>query len=95
MLKAGLDGIKRNLMPHEPVEENVYEFDDAKLRELNIDVLPYSLWQALKELKEDEVIKKALGKHCYEKYIEAKTAEWDDYRIHVTDWEINRYLDIT
>lgn len=93
MLKAGLDGIKRNLVPPAPVEEDVYHFDDAKLAQLKIDTLPYSLWQALKELKESSVIQEALGPHLYEKYVEAKTREWDEYRLHVTDWEISKYLE--
>ena len=94
MLKAGLDGIKKNLMPPAPVEEDVYHFDDTKLKERNIDTLPYSLWQALKELKEDAIIQETLGKHLYEKYVEAKTREWDEYRLHVTDWELDKYLEI-
>ncbi len=94
MLKAGLEGIKKNLMPPKPVEEDVYHFDDAKLAELNIDTLPYSLWQAIKELKKDELIQQALGEHIYKKYVEAKTQEWDEYRLHVSDWEIDKYLEI-
>ncbi len=93
MLKAGLDGIKRKLKPPKPVEENVYDFDDAKLRRLNIDVLPHSLWEAIKELKKDKVIQEALGPKLFERYVEAKTKEWDDFRTHVTDWEIERYLE--
>ncbi|MBS3122347.1 type I glutamate--ammonia ligase [Candidatus Woesearchaeota archaeon] len=92
MLKAGLEGIKKNMLPPASVEENVYHFDDSKLKELNIDTLPYSLQQALKELKNDEVVKDALGKYTYEKYVEAKLEEWDEFRIYVTDWEIERYL---
>ncbi len=95
MLKAGLDGIKRNLKPRAPVEENVYGFNNGKLKELNIDVLPHSLWGAIKELKKDKVIQEALGKQTYESYVTAKTKEWDDFRIHVTDWEVKRYLETT
>jgi glutamine synthetase len=94
MLKAGLNGIKKGLSPPEPVEENVYGFDDSKLKELNIDTLPYSLWQAIKELKKDSVIREALGEHTFKKYIEAKTKEWDEFRVQVTEWEVEKYLGI-
>jgi glutamine synthetase len=92
MLKTGLDGIRRGMEPPEPVEENLYDFDDRKLDELKIDTLPHSLWQALKALKSDEVVQEALGKHTYEKYLDAKRKEWDSYRMQVTPWEIENYL---
>ncbi len=93
LLKAGIDGIKKGMKPPEPVEEDLYNFDDRKLAERKIGTLPHSLWQALKELKKDKVIQEALGEHTYEKYIEAKTDEWDSYRLQVTQWEIDRYLE--
>lgn len=93
MLKAGLDGIKNKTEAPEPIEHDVYGFDERKLAEFKIDQLPYSLWQALKELKKDKVIQEALGEHTYNKYIEAKTKEWDDYRIHVSQWELDKYLE--
>lgn len=95
MLKAGLDGIKRKLAPPKPVEENVYDFDDTRLSELGIDTLPYSLWEAIKYLKNDKVVQQALGQKIFERYVEAKTSEWDEFRTHVTEWEVNRYLETT
>ncbi|MBC8527755.1 MAG: glutamine synthetase [Candidatus Cloacimonetes bacterium] len=94
MLKAGLDGIKKNLSPPKPVEEDVFNFSDAKLEELKIDTLPGSLLEALEELKEDTIVKNALGKHTYENYIDAKKKEWDEFRLQVTKWELDRYLEI-
>jgi len=93
MLSAGLSGIEQNLTAAEPVEEDIYDFDDHKLEQLKIDKLPHSLWQALKELKKNDIIKQALGQHTFERYLEAKIAEWDDYRIQVTQWELDRYLE--
>ncbi len=94
MLKAGLEGIKRNLTPPEPVEEDIYNFDDAKLGSLNIATLPGSLNEALNELKNDELIQQALGEHTYENYIKAKTKEWNEYNLQVTQWELDKYLEI-
>jgi len=93
MLWAGLDGIERELEPPPPVEENVYHFDDAKLRELDIATLPSTLKEAIDELEKDEVLRQALGEHAYHAFVRAKKAEWDEYRIQVTDWELDRYLE--
>ncbi len=94
MLKAGLDGIKRRLPLPEPVEENLYHFDEAELRRRNITTLPATLGEALDELKKDSVVQEALGEHVFERFIEAKTQEWDDYRKFVSQWELDRYLEI-
>lgn len=93
MLKAGLDGVRNDLTPPEPVEEDVYHFTEKELKEKGIGNLPYSLMDAIKDLKSDEVIKEALGSHLFEKYVEAKTREWDEFRINVTEWERERYLE--
>ncbi|MBI3894786.1 MAG: glutamine synthetase [Acidobacteria bacterium] len=94
MLKTGLDGIKRKLPAPPPVEEDVYHFDDAKLAKLKIDTLPDSLDSALKELKGDKVVQEALGEHTFRSFIEAKTKEWDEYRLQVSNWELEKYLQI-
>ncbi len=95
MLKAGLDGIKRKLVPPKPVEENVYDFDDSKLEGMNISVLPHSLYEAIKELKKDRLVQEALGEKLFERYVEAKIKEWDEFRTTVTEWEVERYLETT
>jgi glutamine synthetase len=93
MLKAGLEGIKNNLTPPEPIEEDVFGFDDNELLKRRIELLPGSLNQALQELKKDQVVQDALGKHAYEKYLTGKSLEWADYRLHVSQWELNKYYD--
>ncbi|MDD5112113.1 MAG: type I glutamate--ammonia ligase [Candidatus Altiarchaeota archaeon] len=94
MLHAGLDGVRRKLKPPAPVEEDVYEFDDRKLKEKYIKTLPASLGEALEEMRKSEFVKKSLGDHTYGKFLEAKKQEYDEYRIAVTDWEIKRYLEV-
>ena len=93
MLKAGLDGIKNNLTPPEPVEEDIYQLDDESLVQKNIDTLPTSLWEALDELKKDGLLQETLGEHLFERYIDVKTKEWDEFKKQVTTWEIETYLD--
>ena len=93
MLKAGLEGIKNNLKAPAPLEEDLFLYSEEKLNELKIDTIPHSLWETLQELKKDKVIKSALGNHTYEKYIEAKNKEWNEYSIQVSKWEIDKYLE--
>jgi len=95
MLKAGLDGIKNEMEVPKPVEEDVYEFDEAKLETHKIDTLPASLGEAILELKKDKVIQEALGGHTYPIYIAAKKAEYDEYRLQVTSWELEKYFEST
>ena len=93
MLAAGLDGIDRKLEPPEPVEENLYHLDEAKLASRKIRQLPGTLSEALEELAADEVIRDALGEHVFERFVEAKREEWDEYRMQVSGWETGRYLE--
>lgn len=94
MLKAGLDGIKNDLQPPEPVEEDIYSLDDESRATKNIDILPGSLGQALYELKKDKLLRDVLGEHLFERYIDVKTKEWDEFKQQVTPWEIDTYLDM-
>jgi glutamine synthetase len=93
MLAAGLDGVDRKMSPPEPVEENLYHFDAAKLESRKIKQLPGTLREALDELRNDEVIADALGEHVFERFVEAKSEEWDEYRMQVSAWELDRYLE--
>jgi len=92
MLAAGLDGIQKKMKPHKPVEENVYHFDNSKLKELKIDTLPSSLAEALDCLSADEVIKDSLGPVIFESYMNAKRKEVEGFRLEVTPWESEHYL---
>ncbi len=93
MLAAGLDGIEKEMEAPKPVEEDVYKFSLQKLDELGIRRLPGTLEEALDEMERDEVIRTALGEPVFEAFLRAKRAEWEEYRIQVTDWEIHRYLE--
>ncbi|HID89513.1 MAG TPA: glutamine synthetase [Anaerolineae bacterium] len=93
MLAAGLDGIERQLEPPPPVNEDVYHFDEDDLRERAIGTLPATLAEALDELERDEVIQEALGPAITETMLRARRTEWDEYRIQVTPWELERYLE--
>src|SRR3989344_5170086 len=95
LLKTGLEGIKKGLKAPEPVEENLFEFDDAKLAKHYITKLPSSLKEAIDEIEKGRIVRDIFGDYTWSRYLEAKKAEWDDFRIHVTDWEMAKYLEIT
>ncbi len=92
MLKAGLQGIKENLEPPEPVNRNVYEMTDAERRELGISSLPGTLEEAIDELEKDEVVQAALGQHIFQYFVNAKRIESEVYRTQVHQWELDQYL---
>jgi len=94
MLAAGLDGIENKLQAPAPVEENIFEFTDETAAARGITTVAKSLMEAFDELQKDSVISNALGSFCVEKLTEAKRAEWDSYRMSVTQWELDRYLEV-
>jgi glutamine synthetase len=93
MLKTGLEGIKKGLKAPKPVEGDVYKFDAKKLKDEKIEMLPFSIKRAIEELNNDSVIKEALGPHTFKNFFEAKTKEFDDYRMQITPWELDKYLE--
>ncbi|MEM7819286.1 MAG: type I glutamate--ammonia ligase [Candidatus Aenigmatarchaeota archaeon] len=92
MLAAGIDGIENEYHPGPPIASNVYHMDESEKRIFGVEKLPADLNEALTYLKNDEVIKEALGKHIVSKFIEAKEKEWNEYISQIHDWEIKRYL---
>jgi len=92
VLMAGLDGIKNNLEPPEPVDCNIYEMTAEERKVYGIESLPGSLQEAIAELEKDEVIKTALGPHVFKRFVEAKKLEWEEYSSRVHQWEVDRYL---
>jgi len=94
MLAAGLAGIEEGLEPPPPVEENVYHMPDEERKKRGIGHLPGSLLEAIELTEKSKLVRKALGDHVFNAFIENKKIEWDRYRIYVTDYELERYLPI-
>ncbi len=94
MLAAGLAGIKEGLEAPPPVEENVYHMTEAERRKRGIGELPGSLLEAIQLTEKSQLVREALGEHVFKAFIENKKVEWDRYRVHVTDYELERYLPI-
>jgi glutamine synthetase len=92
MLAAGLDGIKNDLPVPEATEEDLYHLDDKAMAELS--AMPGSLGDAISEFKKDPLYETVMGEHLFSQYVEAKTQEWDEYRLTVSKWELERYLSV-
>jgi len=92
MLRAGLDGVERELDPGPPVNKNIYKMSHRERRHLRIDELPGNLSEALDELQKSDLMRDTLGPHIFEHFLAAKRAEWDSYIRHVSPWEVERYL---
>ncbi|MEM5844142.1 MAG: type I glutamate--ammonia ligase [Candidatus Aenigmatarchaeota archaeon] len=92
MLEAGLYGIEKKLEPPQPVEEDVYHFDDSKLKKFYIETLPQSLGEAMELTRKSKIVEKALGRFVKEKVYEILKAQWDSYRKQVHPWELEKYL---
>ena len=91
MLAAGLDGVRRRLALREAAEEDLFHVDP---RARGLATLPPSLGTALDALREDEIVQQALGPYVYERFLDAKQQEWEEYRTYVSQWEVARYLPI-
>lgn len=91
-LKAGLEGIKKKIEPPAPINRNIYHMSDSERQKDHIPCLPGSLLEALEALKNDDIIRDALGEHSYERYMEAKLIEWNEYKMQVSKWELDKYL---
>ena len=91
-LAAGLDGIRRGLTPPEGIEANLFEMDEDEREALGVKNLPSNLKEAVRAMKADPLIRETLGEHIYSCYVQHKTAEWNEYKIRVTAWELDRYL---
>ena len=77
-----------------PVERNVYEMAETERVELGIEQLPGDLADAVAEAEKSELLRKTLGDHVFEKFIENKKIEWRNYRAQVTEFELDRYLPV-
>jgi len=92
MLGAGLSGIKDKLELGKPTEEDIYTMSIERKKKLNIEILPDSLYTAIIATEKSKMVKNLFGDEFFTKYIRNKKAEWEDYSIRVTDYEIEKYL---
>jgi glutamine synthetase len=94
LLHAGLEGIEKGYELPEPMERNLYDLSKDELEKMGIQSLPADLGEAIKEAENSELLQKALGEHTYTRLLEVKRAEFEDYRVQVTPYELQKYLPI-
>jgi glutamine synthetase len=94
LLQAGLEGIEKGYELPEPMEKNLYHLSPDERRKQGIEQLPETLGEAIELTAESELVLRTLGEHMFNRYVEIKRQEWEDYRVQVTPWEIDRYMSI-
>ncbi len=93
ILQSAIDGVKNRKEPVLPVEHNIYDMTDKERKRNKIDTLPGSLLEALQCMEKNDVVKSALGEHIFHEFLTSKYKEWDDFRIFVSQWELDKYLE--
>jgi glutamine synthetase len=94
LLHAGLEGIEKGYELPEPMERNLYDLSADELKKLGIETLPADLGEAIREAEGSELLEKALGEHVYGRLLELKRAEFEEYRLQVSPYEIRKFLPI-
>ena len=94
MLAAGLKGMEAGYTLPDPIEEDIFEMNTAEREANGIGSLPGSLGEAIAVTEQSSVVREALGDHIFEKFIANKKIEWDRYRTHVSNYEIDTYLPV-
>ena len=94
LLHAGLEGIEKGYELPEPMERNLYDLSVDERRKLGIETLPVDLGEAIREAEGSELLQKALGEHVFTRLLEVKRAEFEEYRLQVTPYEIEKFLPI-
>jgi glutamine synthetase len=94
LLHAGLEGIEHGYELPDPMETNLYHLSAEERRERGIVSLPETLGEAIDEFSGSELMRRAFGDHIFGNYVKLKRKEWDDYRVQLTQWELDRYLSV-
>jgi glutamine synthetase len=92
VIAAGLDGIDREIDPGPPHNFNHYTVSADELARMGISVLPQTLHESIEALERDTLFAETLGEEFIKEFITIKRMEWVEYQRHVSDWEVDRYL---
>src|SRR5437870_6488753 len=94
LLHAGLEGIEKGYELPSPMETNLYHLTAEERRERGIVSLPETLGEAIDEFAASDLMRRAFGDHIFDNYVRLKRQEWDEYRVQLTQWELDRYLSV-
>lgn len=94
LIKSGIEGVKNGDKAPKPRKQNLYHMSDEERIKEGIETLPGNLKESIEEMKKDELLKKLLGEHSFQHFIQGKEIEWDVYRTIVTNWEKDQYMNL-
>jgi glutamine synthetase len=94
LLQAGLEGIEKGYELAEPMDTNLYHLTAEERKERGIVALPETLGEAVDEFAASDLMRRAFGDHIFDNYVKLKRKEWDEYRIQLTQWELDKYLSV-
>src|SRR5213593_2158353 len=94
LLHAGLEGIEQGYELEPPMEQNLYHLTSEERKEQGIVSLPETLGEAIDAFAASDLMRRAFGDHIFDNYVKLKRREWDDYRVQLTQWELDRYLGV-
>jgi glutamine synthetase len=92
VLAAGLDGIRRELKPADPVNIDTYKVSEKDLAGMGVRRLPWTLGDAITAFEESDFVQKVLGTELHATYAQLKREEWQEYNTVVSNWEQDKYL---
>ncbi|HNB93535.1 MAG TPA: glutamine synthetase, partial [Microthrixaceae bacterium] len=92
LLAAGMAGVEGGYELPSEAATNLFELTEAERTALGITSLPSSLSEALDEMEASDLAREALGEHIFEWFLRNKRAEWAEYKAHVSQFELDRYL---
>src|SRR5260370_6568459 len=94
LLRAGLEGVEKGYELPEPMEKNLYHLSGEERRRLGVEQLPESLGEAIEIPAQSKPVLPTPGPPMFHPHLSTKRQEWDEYRVQVTQWELDRYLSI-
>lgn len=90
-LAAGLEGIREELDPGAPNEDNLYAMSEQERQQRGIDFLPQTLHEAIAAFATDPLVERTLGRELRDEFVKYKSEEWETYHLTVSRWETERY----
>lgn len=92
MLAAGLKGIQQKYVLPKAAEVDVVRWTRAEKAKAGIEEMPTSLGEAIEVARKSKFLREALGEHIYESLIQNKEIEWENYRHHISQYELKKDL---
>jgi glutamine synthetase len=91
-LAAGLEGIREELDPGEPVDVDTYTVPDAELARSGVHRLPRTLGEAIDAFEADDLARETFGPEFHASFVKLKRGEWETYSNVISEWEREQYL---